>query len=133
MRESLTGQLRVAIGEVVPTPQAFFSLLRYIYFGDTVMPPEDSLYLFSAPMFYGFTNNRLQAICKRNLELNVSTKNVFGILEAADGIGALEMKKRALNIICHNFVKVERLPTMRCLSKDLLLEILDVRFCGGCC
>ena len=24
------------------------------------MPPEDSLYLFSAPFYYGFTNSRLQ-------------------------------------------------------------------------
>ena len=45
----------------MPSRQAFDSLLRYIYYGETSMPPEDSLYLFSAPSFYGFTNNRLQA------------------------------------------------------------------------
>ena len=66
--------------------QAFDSLLRYIYWGDVTMPPEDSLYLFSAPYFYGFTNNRLQAFCKQNLEMNVSVSNVVQILEASDKI-----------------------------------------------
>jgi len=49
---------------MIPSRQAFDSLLRYIYYGDVTMPPEDSLYLFSAPYFYGFTNNRLQ-VCDR--------------------------------------------------------------------
>ncbi len=50
----------IAIGEMVPSRQSFQSLLRYIYYGDTTMPPEDSLYLFSASLFYIFSNNRLQ-------------------------------------------------------------------------
>ena len=50
----------VSIGEMVPSPQSFDSLLRYIYYGEVMMPPEDSLYLFSAPHFYIFSNNRLQ-------------------------------------------------------------------------
>ena len=45
---------------MVPSRQAFLSLLHYIYHGDVTMPPEDSLYLFSAPYYYGFNNNRLQ-------------------------------------------------------------------------
>jgi len=49
---------------MVPSRQAFDSLLRYIYYGEVTMPPEDSLYLFSAPYFYGFNNNRLQ-VCPR--------------------------------------------------------------------
>ena len=51
----------VSIGEMVPSRQSFDTLLRYIYHGDVVMPPEDSLYLFSAPHFFIFSNNRLQA------------------------------------------------------------------------
>ena len=43
------------------------------------MPPEDSLYLFPAPYFYGFTNNRLQAFCKNNLEKNVTVQNVVQV------------------------------------------------------
>ena len=54
------GASQIAIGEMIPSRQSFDSLLRYIYFGDCQMPPEDSLYLFSAPYFYGFTNNRMQ-------------------------------------------------------------------------
>ncbi|KXJ05799.1 Leucine-zipper-like transcriptional regulator 1, partial [Exaiptasia diaphana] len=50
----------ITIGETVPSKKAFDSLLRYIYCGDFTMPPEDSLYLLSAPFFFGFTNNRLQ-------------------------------------------------------------------------
>ncbi|XP_064620345.1 leucine-zipper-like transcriptional regulator 1 isoform X2 [Lineus longissimus] len=117
--------VQIAIGEMVPSSQAFDSLLRYIYFGDVTMPPEDSLYLFSAPYFYGFTNNRLQAYCKHNLEMNVSFENVVQILEAADRIQAVDMKKHALNIIVHHFSKVARLPQIRRLNRDLLLDIVD--------
>lgn len=125
---------KIAIGEMIPSRQSFDSLLRYIYNGDVNMPPEDSLYLFSAPFFYGFTNNRMQvpytikmctlfifmsyfsnsyivlfqmqAFCKQNLEMNVTFENVIQILEAADRIQALDMKKYALNLIVHHFPKV---------------------------
>lgn len=117
--------VNIAIGEMIPSRQAFDSLLRYIYYGDVSMPPEDSLYLFSAPYFYGFTNNRLQAYCKHNLEMNVSVENVVQILEAADSIQAQEMKKHALGIIVQNFAKVATLPQIRRLSRDLLLDIID--------
>lgn len=64
---------------MIPSRQAFDSLMQYIYYGDVTMPPEDSLYLFPAPYFYGFTNNRLQAYCKHNLEKNVSVQNVVQV------------------------------------------------------
>lgn len=38
------GQVNISIGEMVPSKQAFDSMLRYIYYGDVNMPPEDSLY-----------------------------------------------------------------------------------------
>lgn len=38
------GQVNISIGEMVPSTQAFESMLRYIYYGDVDMPPEDSLY-----------------------------------------------------------------------------------------
>ncbi|XP_059143306.1 leucine-zipper-like transcriptional regulator 1 [Physella acuta] len=117
--------VNIAIGEMIPSRQAFDSLLRYIYHGDVVMPPEDSLYLFAAPYFYGFTNNRLQAFCKHNLEMNVSYQNVIQILEAADKIQATDMKKHALSIIVHHFTKAARLPSLRRLSRELLLDVLD--------
>ena len=50
----------ISIGELIPSKQSFYSLMRYIYYGDVCMPPEDSLYLFTAHAFYIFTNNRLQ-------------------------------------------------------------------------
>lgn len=40
------GQVNISIGEMVPSKQAFDSMLRYIYYGDVNMPPEDSLYPF---------------------------------------------------------------------------------------
>lgn len=89
------------------------------------MPPEDSLYLFSAPFFYSFTNNRLQAFCKQNLEMNVTFENVIQILEAADRMQAIDMKKYALKMIVHHFSKVARLPKMRSLSRELILDVLE--------
>lgn len=89
-------------------------------------------YLFAAPYYYGFSNNRLQAYCKQNLEMNVTVENVLQvfvypfvmrhvmnnflphlipssrlqILEAADKTQALDMKKHCLHIIVHQFIKV---------------------------
>ncbi|XP_039298383.1 leucine-zipper-like transcriptional regulator 1 isoform X2 [Nilaparvata lugens] len=97
--------VNIQIGESIPSRQAFDSLLRYIYYADVKMPPEDSLYLFSAPYFYGFTNNRLQAFCKQNLEMNVTVENVLQILEAADRMQALDMKKYSLKLIVHHLPK----------------------------
>ena len=115
----------ITIGDMIPSVQSFETLLRYIYYGEVVMPPEDSLYLFTAPNFFGFTNNRLQAFCKQNLEMNVTFENVIQILEAADKIKAQDMKKHALSLIVQYFPKVARLPRIRDLSRDLLLDILD--------
>lgn len=122
---------------MTPSKESFDSLLRYIYYGDVNMPPEDSLYLFSAPHFYNFTNYRLQAFCKQNLEMNVTFENVIQILEAADRMQATDMKKYALDLIVHHFTKVARLPRLRILSKELILDILmalandmsDMRMC----
>uniref|UniRef100_A0A4W3IJR7 Leucine zipper like post translational regulator 1 n=1 Tax=Callorhinchus milii TaxID=7868 RepID=A0A4W3IJR7_CALMI len=38
------GQVNISIGEMVPSRRAFESLLRYVYYGEVNMPPEDSLY-----------------------------------------------------------------------------------------
>jgi hypothetical protein len=114
----------VSIGEMVPSRQSFDSLLRFIYYGDVVMPPEDSLYLFSAPHFYIFSNNRLQVFCKTNLERNVTVENVLQILEAADRSQASDMKKYALNLIVRYFSKVALQPRIRALTKDLLLDVI---------
>lgn len=114
--------LQIQIGEMIPSSQSFGSLLRYIYYADVSMPPEDSLYLFTAPAFYGFSNNRLQAFCKQNLEMNVTFENVIQILEAADRMQAIDMKKYALNLIVHNFCKVWHLIgilLLNCCTKTL--------------
>jgi hypothetical protein len=48
----------------------------------------------------------VKAFCKQNLEMNVTFENVIQILEAADRIQAIDMKKYALNLIVHHFPKV---------------------------
>ena len=89
------------------------------------MPPEDSLYLFQAPNFYGFTNNRLQAFCKHNLEHNIYSQNVLQILEASDKMNVPDIKNFALGMIVRDFTQVARLPKMQMLSRELLLEIIE--------
>ncbi|KAH0949771.1 hypothetical protein HN011_006074 [Eciton burchellii] len=119
-------RVNIQIGNMIPSLESFRSLLRYIYYADILMPPEDSLYLFTAPVFYGFTNNRLQAFCKQNLEMNITFENVIEILEAADRMQATDMKKHALNLIVHHLSKVARLPKFKQLSRELLLDIIEV-------
>lgn len=89
------------------------------------MPPEDSLYLFQAPSFYGFSNGRLQAYCKHNLEHNIHVQNVLQILEASDKMNVPDIKNYALSMIVRDFSQVARLPKMQMLSRDLLLEVIE--------
>ena len=117
----------ITIGEMVPSRQSFQSLLRYIYHGDVKMPPEDSLYLFSAPSFFIFSNNRLHVFCKHNLERNVTVDNVLQILEASDKSQTQDMKRYALNLIVKHFTKVAPLPKLQTLSKSLLLDIIQAK------
>lgn len=117
--------VNIQIGEVKPSLESFNSLLRYIYYGETKMATEDSLYLFQAPCFYGFTNNRLQAFCKHNLENNINFENVLQILEASDKMNVPDIKNYALRLIVHDFSLVARLPKMKLLSRELLLDIIN--------
>ena len=57
--------------------------------------------------------------------MNIRPNNVLEILEAADRIHANEMKRHALGLIVMNFGPVSRMPKLRELSKELLLEIIE--------
>lgn len=115
---------KIQIADITPTREAFNSLLRYIYYGDTSMPPEDSLYLFQAPNYYALTNNRLQAYCKHNLEHNINHDNVLQIFEASDRMQVPDIKKYALRLIVQDYPLVVRSPKMKSLSRDLLLDVI---------
>ena len=117
--------IKVTFGEITPTQQAFHSLMRYIYCGDTVMPPEDALYLFAAPDFFGFTNQRLQVYCKATLEEKVSVDNVLDIFEAADAINMEDVKSHILHLIVNDFGIIVKQAHFRTLKRKLLLDILD--------
>lgn len=58
--------------------------------GGSLTSPAPS-YLFAAPYYYGFYNNRLQAYCKQNLEMNVTVQNVLQV-----ALGACSPPPRAL-------------------------------------
>ncbi|XKL64726.1 hypothetical protein PGB90_004812 [Kerria lacca] len=117
-------KVQVQMGEVTPSHQSFDSLLKYIYYGNVTMPPEDSLYLYKEANYYSFSNNRLQAFCKENLEMNVAPHNVLEILDAADSMQVIDMKNYALNLIVEHFPQVVRCPKLKFLSQDLLLDIM---------
>ncbi|GBP00551.1 Leucine-zipper-like transcriptional regulator 1 [Eumeta japonica] len=117
--------VNIKICDTVPSEEAFDSLMRYIYYGDTNMPTEDSLYLFQAPIYYGFTNNRLQVFCKHNLQSNVTCENVLAILQAADRMRAIDIKEYALKMIVHHFPVVARQESIKNLPQPLLVDILQ--------
>ncbi|XP_048006834.1 leucine-zipper-like transcriptional regulator 1 [Leguminivora glycinivorella] len=116
--------VNIQICDTVPSEEAFDSLLRYIYYGDTNMPTEDSLYLFQAPIYYGFTNNRLQVFCKHNLQSNVTPDNVLAILQAADRMRAADIKEYALKMIVHNFYQLAHQESIKTLPQPLLVDIV---------
>lgn len=57
------------------TISAVTSALPFFFFLN-----EINSYLFAAPYYYGFSNNRLQAYCKQNLEMNVTVENVLQVI-----------------------------------------------------
>ncbi|XP_026333761.1 leucine-zipper-like transcriptional regulator 1 [Hyposmocoma kahamanoa] len=116
--------VNIQICDTIPSEEAFDSLLRYVYYGDTNMPTEDSLYLFQAPIYYGFTNNRLQVFCKHNLQSNVTPENVLAILQAADRMRAADIKEYALKMIVHHFGSVARQDAIKNLPQPLLVDII---------
>jgi len=117
--------VKITFGKIVPTQQAFNSLMSYIYCGDTMMPPEDALYLFAAPDFFGFSNQRLQVYCKSMLEEKVSVDNILDIFEAADAIKMQEVKAHILSLIVNDFGTINKQAHFRTLKRELLLDILD--------
>jgi hypothetical protein len=118
-------KITLNIGDKIPSRSASMSLIRFIYYDDTSILPEDALYLFSASNFFQFQNLRLHVYCKQALEANVSKSNVFDILEAADRIHEKEMKNFALKIIRNNFIELSNSKRLRELSKELLLDIIS--------
>ena len=117
--------VEITLGKVVPSQEAFQSLLKYIYYGEVSMPPEDSLYIFSAPNFFGFSNARLQNFCKCNLERSVDLSNVVKLLEVSDNISLNTMKQHCLKLITRHFPSLISQPEFRELSKELLLDVLE--------
>lgn len=81
-----TNTVQITLGELQLSPQAFRSLLRYIYYGCVDMPPEDSLYLFGAPAYYGFSNNRIEVSDLPSFaRLSLSVRRFLGVLQGEPG------------------------------------------------
>lgn len=116
----------IMFGKNVPTVQAFNSLLKYIYYGEVQMPPDDCLYVFSAPNFFGFSNLQLHSHCKARLEKDVHRDNVLQMLEAADNIKMDIMKRHCLQMIAQHFPHIVKMPYFRNLKRELLLDIADI-------
>ena len=117
-------KIMLTIGDTVPPHQACVALLRYIYYDEVFMLPEDSLYLFSANHYFQFSNLRLHVYCKQNLEANVSKANVFDILEAADKIQEQDMKQFALKMVAANFAELAHSHRIEKLPNNLLIDIM---------
>ena len=119
-------KVEITFGETAPSLSAFTALLKYIYSGTIDVSPEDSLYIFSAPNFFGFTNSRLHSHCKAILEKDVNCSNVLKMLETADTINLQVMKKHCLDMISSNFTDIVKQQYFRSLRREILLDILDV-------
>ena len=116
----------ITFGKTPPTLQAFNSLLKFVYYGDVHMPPEDCLYIFSAPNFFGFRNLQLHCHSKARLEKDIHKENVLPMLEAADNINMEVMKKHCLQLIAGVFPSIVKMPYFRNLKRELLLDIADI-------
>lgn len=119
-------EVEITFGDIVPSLSSFMSLLRYTYCGEIDASPEDALYIFSAPNFFGFTNSRLHNHCKASLERDIDQTNVLRILETADAINCQMMKKHCLDMIAAHFPNIVQQKYFRNLRRELLLDIFDI-------
>lgn len=119
-------EVDITFGDTVPSLSAFMSLLKYTYCGEIDASPEDALYIFSAPNFFGFTNSRLHSYCKVGLERDINQSNVLRILETADTINLQVMKKHCLDMISADFPNIIQQRYFRSLKRELLLDIFDI-------
>ena len=119
-------EVEITFGDIVPSLSAFMSLLKYTYCGEINISPEDALYIFSAPNFFGFANSRLHSHCKASLERNIDQSNVLNILETADTINCQMMKKHCLDMIAAHFPNIVQQKYFRSLRRELLLDIFDI-------
>ena len=119
-------EVEITFGEVVPSLSAFMSLLKHTYCGEIDVSPEDALYIFSAPNFFGFANSRLHSYCKSILEREVYPGNVLHMLETADTIDMQVMKKHCLDMIAAHFPNIVHQRYFRSLRRELLLDIFDI-------
>lgn len=62
------------------TPHRDLFAISALTFAFWFIPQWMNRYLFAAPYYYGFSNNRLQAYCKQNLEMNVTVENVLQVI-----------------------------------------------------
>lgn len=116
----------VKFGEHMPSEAAFHSLLRFIYYSRVQMPPEDALYIYSTPNFFGFSNNQLQEHCRHIIENSVGIDSVLEILEVANRIDMQLVKRHCLMVISDNFRVINQQEHFRKLPRELLLDILDI-------
>eukprot|EP00800_Vazella_pourtalesii_P008004 TRINITY_DN2127_c0_g1_i4.p1 TRINITY_DN2127_c0_g1~~TRINITY_DN2127_c0_g1_i4.p1 ORF type:complete len:635 (-),score=123.38 TRINITY_DN2127_c0_g1_i4:110-2014(-) len=118
-------KVNITFGQIVPSCQSFKALLNFIYYADIKLLPEDSLYIFQAPNFFGFSNSRIQVFCKEALEQRIVHENVINLLRISSEIGVEVVKKYTLNRIVANFNNVFDMVDFQDLSKDLLLDVLE--------
>ena len=118
-------KVTITFGKNVPSQSAFQSLLCYIYYASMPATPEDALYIFSAPNFFGFHNNHLQHYCKDLMENSLSSQNVLQMLEIASEIDMQAVKKQCLLLISEDFNAINQQAHFRNLPRPLLLDILD--------
>jgi len=126
MRESKNRSMRVLIGEVEPPPEAFESLLAYIYTGRADFTPYQAVYLGQAAGFYGFSNDRLSLLCQKRILQNLSVANSLKILAASYEVNALETRATAMECIVRNFtdIALQSQEEMARLPKRVLLDIM---------
>lgn len=116
--------IRIQIGEMLISKNAFDVLLKYIYYGDLNIPIEHSFILFLAADFYGFSNNLLQELVKDNVKRNATFEQMVKMLEEAHLTQQTDLKKFLLEEIVERCPNISSWPN-HILSHELWLDIVN--------
>jgi hypothetical protein len=95
--------------------------------GNTNIPGRCGIYLLNAAGYYGLQNDRLKAMCCKNLLQGLHEDNILSLLQAANDVKAEQLKAFLLDELIKQFPAVvtkSNVELIRALNKDLLVEIM---------
>lgn len=103
----------------------FLALLEFMYADNVTGNPHIAIELYAAADLY--TLDRLKKICEALVHRAINVDNAATFLQAADELNCDRLRHICVSFIVRHFDTVTKTQGFANLSRDLILEILQIR------